>query len=208
MSEWLWAVITYYPDKFLDGCLESIPQEEDRIVINTNALNLSVAEGYNRAINYALYDNNYESVIIINDDVRVRPDTGKALHRILKTIAPTHKGLLTTAYNVNVFGDNKFQFLPAGTIIPGMFCFCLDKNLIDKVGWFDERFEGVYFEDTDILYRIHQAGYTTYAVAPVNHISSATLNLPEVQDRRQRYYEENSQKYIAKWGGLPGEELE
>jgi hypothetical protein len=45
-------------------------------------------------------------------------------------------------------------------------CFCLDKALIGRIGWFDHNFTRAYFEDEDWYLRLQEPlGYTTDALA-------------------------------------------
>lgn len=79
-----------------------------------------------------------------------------------------------------------------------------------RVGHFDEAFFPAYHEDCDYDRRLKLARHAPiHRGYPVIHEGSATIkSYPEVEmeQRHHRFFRRNQNYYVAKWGGLPGEE--
>jgi len=95
---------------------------------------------------------------------------------------------------------------------PNFSAFMLSKQCWDEVGEFDEVFAPAYFEDNDYHYRMTLSNLAAICVpmALFYHYGSATQK--EANENGQPMmtndkFEGNRQKYIQKWGGLPGQEL-
>lgn len=87
--------------------------------------------------------------------------------------------------------------------------FMIDKETIEKVGWFDEQFTPNYFEDDDYLIRLKKAGIKTARTAKTHfyHYAQAVIKTDQKEaEKYSKYLIINRQKYIAKWGGIPGYE--
>jgi len=75
-------------------------------------------------------------------------------------------------------------------------------RVLEQVGLLDERFERAYWEDDDLLARLHAAGVPTRQVASVRvrHVGGlSTVKLPE----HRQWLELNAQRFQEKWGSLP-----
>lgn len=71
----------------------------------------------------------------------------------------------------------------------------LRKNLIDKIGAFDEQFF-MYFEETDLCYRIHKAGYKVMFLpeSKIIHLEGKSFSPLKMRYHRSsmlRYYKKN-----------------
>lgn len=98
---------------------------------------------------------------------------------------------------LKIFLKNSFSF------------FGLNTNCIKKVGYFDENFKPAYFEDDDYKYRlkINNINYCTSVTAFYTHFGSQTIGKDiELAKYNNSRYALNSEYYIKKWGGKPGEE--
>lgn len=92
--------------------------------------------------------------------------------------------------------------------------FLVDRRLLELVGPFDEGFDPAYFEDADIVYRakLSHLPVRRTPAARFYHYENITLQtallnreVPFVSSFR-RAADRNAQRYIDKWGGMPGEE--
>ena len=116
--------------------------------------------------------------------------------------------------------EQTLEAAPLEGVVPGEVhysCFMINKQLIEKVGWFDEQFEPAYHEDSDMRYRIRLAGgkVATTNSARFSHLDRVTLkgavieSTPEnelfLQQTRVQM-DRSMELYAAKWGGLPGHE--
>ena len=83
--------------------------------------------------------------------------------------------------------------------------FCLDKGVVDAVGWFDENFHPMYFEDRDYERRLELAGIPTVALeAACRHDNSSTIYSDQLYlHRNNMTFHDNANYFIAKWGAYP-----
>jgi GT2 family glycosyltransferase len=84
--------------------------------------------------------------------------------------------------------------------------FAINQAAVDTVGWFDENFHPIYFEDNDYRRRCHLAGVPIWnPISRTRHLNSATI-ASGYEDRNAVTFPRNADYYAAKWGGLPGHE--
>ncbi|HEX7099666.1 MAG TPA: hypothetical protein VF377_10525 [Acidimicrobiia bacterium] len=95
---------------------------------------------------------------------------------------------------------------------PGVWCFkefaafALTPDTVDAVGWFDENFHPIYYEDNDYTWRCRLAGVpVTDLEAGTTHTTSSTIHSGFWADN-QRTFPQNGAYYFQKWGGMPGQE--
>jgi glycosyltransferase involved in cell wall biosynthesis len=83
-------------------------------------------------------------------------------------------------------------------------CWVAPRAVLDRVGPLDERFEGAFFEDDDLLARLRQAGVPTKEVPSVRiesrRIGLTMSKIPELADR---WYAANERRFEEKWGWVP-----
>jgi GT2 family glycosyltransferase len=90
-------------------------------------------------------------------------------------------------------------------MLGGFTAFAVGRNVIPKVGWFDENFHPAYYEDNDFDYRCRLAGVRFINLPTgMRHATSSTL-MEEKEYRRQNSatFMSNRQYYLDKWGGEP-----
>lgn len=128
----------------------------------------SVAEVWNTLI--GIYLDAYEEpyVLVINNDVELRPDT----YRLLVE----SKHLFATAVGVNsrhqMEGPVKLEDRPH----PDFSCFLIRRECWQKVGKFDERYRVAFAEDCDYHVRMHRNGVMAMCIGvPFYHVGSATV---------------------------------
>jgi GT2 family glycosyltransferase len=84
--------------------------------------------------------------------------------------------------------------------------FGINQAAVDKVGWFDENFHPIYFEDNDYRRRCLLAGVPVVnLLSGTKHDNSATI-ASGYAAHNQRTFPRNQAYYIHKWGGPPGYE--
>lgn len=88
-------------------------------------------------------------------------------------------------------------------------CFLLKREVLERVGEFDERFAPGHFEDDDYCYRAKAAGYRVMIVGNcfVFHHGSASFGKQE-EATVERLIETNRNRFIEKWGFDPVSLLE
>jgi O-antigen biosynthesis protein len=202
-----------------------------RVVFLRNDVNLGFGGSYNKAISLATGQN----LIITNDDVyfprgsinalisslgknedigAVGPITG---WRAVCTYQYCKQGPKLTSYSSSNFKEiesfakkirkqMKEEPLKKTDILTG-FCFAIKKEVIDKVGSFDERFGHGYLEDTDLIRRVRQ----DYDVmvdpkAYIHHggIENASVSFKQRPFKAKKSYYVNCYKYARKWKDFRG----
>ncbi len=112
------------------------------------------------------------------------------------------------------FGDGDLERLADAMDKPGPRVACLyefgafgiNAETVDTVGWFDENFHPIYFEDNDYRRRCHLAGVPVVnLISRTRHDNSATIASGYAR-HNDRTFPRNGDYYAAKWGGPPGQE--
>lgn len=205
MKDRLW-VVTKYGESHINSFLQSLPKGEHVEVVDQKSNGWPLARAWNLGLQQL---SRYKTVIISNDDVRVKDETGMRLCKILHAVGEATKTLIVSAYDINLHkGDFGNIWLPSNVMYPQSFLFAVSARLPELVGEFDEQFEPYLFEDTDMFHRIRLAGFDWATAVPVWHRGAGSTPTPESINRRNEQFEINKQRYIKKWGGEPGKELD
>lgn len=84
--------------------------------------------------------------------------------------------------------------------------FGINAAAVDAVGWFDENFYPIYFEDNDYRRRCHLANVPVLnLISHTKHGNSATI-ASGYAPQNAVTFPRNADYYAAKWGGPPGQE--
>lgn len=199
----LWFV-TKFGNNHIEAFIKSIPAKDDIIVFDQKSGKWPLAKAWNDALD-RLKD--YKTVIICNDDVRVKDETGMRICKILDKVGRPTKTLIVSAYDINLHkGDFGNIWIPSHVMYPQSFMFAVDERLPEIVGKFDEQFVPYLFEDTDMFHRIKLAGYDWASAVPVWHRGAGSTTTKEEIDWRNDVFKKNLELYKEKWGGEPGKE--
>jgi hypothetical protein len=208
MSDYIYSISTWSQPQLVEKAIASLLPDEEYVVQQCKGFS-SLAAAWNDSIKKYVMSDQYKAVILMGDDVECedpRP-TGRALLGVLEKYGAILNVIMTVGYDVNLFGNKGLTAMPGSLILPGANCMCITKRLVEEVGLYDERYKRAWFEDTDMWQRIYQRGYEVANVAPIRHVGAATTMLDsEAAEAKLKYYPENYQKYIKKWGGPPGQE--
>ncbi|HVU77019.1 MAG TPA: hypothetical protein VHC67_05510 [Gaiellaceae bacterium] len=74
--------------------------------------------------------------------------------------------------------------------------------MLEHVGLLDETLGPAYFEDDDLLHRLHAAGIETLQVPSVLVRHTGTLTTFRLPEHRE-WLETSARSFEAKWGALP-----
>jgi glycosyltransferase involved in cell wall biosynthesis len=190
---------------------------------------LSVAGSWNQGIKRALEDPECKYIFIVNNDIICHD---KTLTHLISFMDATGYMMVTgdnikdrmsievmvqqelpkeyTDFDMNKITD----WLAEG---PDFSCFLITPETIEKIGWFDEHFEGAYCEDQDYHARINRAWRwglqygepnpdkmhaKRLSTAPYFHYASQTLTRNHaLRQSISTYHGRNQNYYLQKWGG-------
>ena len=93
---------------------------------------------------------------------------------------------------------------PRAVCIFGFAAFALNAAAIDAVGWFDENFTPMYYEDSDWAYRAQVLGVpAVHLGGTTRHESEITVKSdPHVAAHNRETMARNRARYAAKWGRI------
>lgn len=196
-----------------DGTVEWLKKQEDIKVILNNE-NLGFPKGCNQGMAISQGDN----ILFLNNDVIVTPNWLSNLNICLyssnyigavgavtnyasnyQSIPANYKTteeMIAFSEKNNVSNENQWE---EKLKLIG-FCLLIKKEVIEKVGFLDERFSPGNFEDDDYSFRIRKAGYKLMLCkdAFVHHVGSASFGENQRQLNNLLYL--NKKKLLDKWG--------
>lgn len=149
--------------------------------------NKGISAGWNAGIKAA----KGEYVVILGDDVIVRPGYLEAMHEALQRPNAGVSNPYVEHLPVGIGIVNDYKWFSGA-------CFMLPKETIKKVGYFYEGFDKANFEDSDYWARVMAHGlklYKNFAVQ-VQHKEGQTLHAPDISSR----FEKNKQIFRERWG--------
>lgn len=209
-------VVTTWNGARLRETLDSIPEGRQHVIVaSTRDPRRPLSAAWNEGIETMLGEG-YDAVIVTQDDVVLRSDTGQNLAAALveRWNRPADldgpEAVLVTARHANhgdMFTDLvDWQRMNAAQPVwqpgPDFSCFCVDRRLFEIVGKFDEGFDPCYFEDNDMHRRIVLAGFEGYAVTPYWHYRSMTKRTDPERDAflANGGFARSRSHYCRKWG--------
>lgn len=176
-------------------------------------------EGFPRACNQGMAIADGDCILLLNTDVLVSPEWLKGLHECLNCapdigiVGPKSnfvsgaqlvtEGAYSNADEFIAFAKDfrksfRGLYLPRYRVVG--FCFLFKRELIDRIGYFDERFTPGNFEDDDYCLRALAAGYRNMICGDVFiHHHGTKSHDPSTY---QAILDANQKKFEAKWDEL------
>jgi GT2 family glycosyltransferase len=184
-----------------------------------NEENCGCTKSWNYGIKDCFVNHECDYVLVLNNDVILHPN---AIDRLVDRFERKDEYIIMITC-LNVRGETPFPFevlklddkeksTTEESEHPDFSGFMINKEYIEKVGYFDEGFSIIgksYFEDNDAHRRIKLARLKaiTYPMALFYHYGSQTLNRdPASKITGAIGYEKNKKYYEMKWGGTPNDE--
>jgi hypothetical protein len=180
------VVVPHWPiddevDEALHRCLASLPADCEKLVI------VNQGSGFAPNVNLGLRLGSGDFVGVTGNDTRVVEGD------VYELCVP---GTVASPVVEGKPGVEPGGFHGAFWVAP--------REVIERVGPLDERFEGAFFEDDDYLERLRKAGVPTMQVATVRVESSRIgLTMSKVQEQAEAWYAENERRFTEKWGWTP-----
>lgn len=164
----------------IDNGKQNIKQEinNKNIIVHETDYNYGVAKSWNLLCNTIFQYN--ENALILNDDVYL----GYGADVVEEAITKSKSGLIQSEKNWCVF--------------------CINENLFEMIGDFDEVFYPAYYEDSDYLYRMKLEGIRQDVDATLNPlIFRASQTYEKNPELVNEAMQNNRLRYIDKWGNSP-----
>ena len=156
------------------------------LAVHRPRVNLGVAGAWNVACRWA-WARGHDAIVLLNDDM------------VLVDRA------ILARFQQAVDSEPRCLYFLVGR---GFGAVCLSRVVWDELGPFDEGFWPAYHEDNDMHRRATLAGIPWRDIAgESDHFGSAAIRTDRrLEALNQLTFPVTQQRYVAKWGGLPGEE--
>jgi GT2 family glycosyltransferase len=141
-----------------------------------------------------------EHVLVVNNDVVLRPDTYRELL--------ADGGQFVTAVGVDELPKIWVPFVKSVRPHPDFSCFLIRRQCWEKVGPFDESMV-LYASDADYHLRMHRAGIEAYTIGlPFYHYGSGTLKTADPAENQaiREQADRDRATFERKWGFKIGSE--
>ena len=180
------VVVPHWPiddqvDEALRRCLASLPPDCEKLVI------VNDGTGFAPNVNLGLRLASGDFVAVTGNDTRVVEGDVYELCIPGNVASPIVEG--------------KPGIEPGG--FHGAF-WVAPREVVERIGPLDERFEGAFFEDDDYLERLRAAGIPTVQVPSVRVESNRIgLTMSKVPEQANAWYAANERRFTEKWGWTP-----
>ncbi len=195
--------------------LAALAERDSRVRVVRNEEN----RGFAPAVNQALAEAAGDALVVLNNDTVV---PSGALARIVAHLARPEIGLvgpvtnhcgneaeIDAAYRTTAELAQLAQRRAtdhAGVVfdieVATLFCAALRRDVLERVGALDERFEVGLFEDDDYSARVREAGLRVVCAedAFVHHFGEGSLGGLVASGRHSEIFRANKQRFEEKWG--------
>ncbi len=179
-------------EEMLKSCVNSVirnTRQKYNLIVVKNIWD-GFAKSYNRGIKAALSDEQ-EAIVIMNDDVVIT--SSNWLERFQQVAKEKEVGIIgnkTTNHD-----DNHVPF----------FFTYIKKEVFDKVGYLDERFEVGEWEDVDFCVRAVDAGFKTAETDSIDITHKMHGTLMKLSSELNEKRSKNKQIFLEKWKGTKWE---
>ena len=186
MTPRLTAVIPHWAldaeiDDALHACLTSLPPDCEKIVV------VNEGTGFAANVNLGLRLATGDYLAVVTNDSRVVDGD------VYDLCVP---GTVTSPLVLEKPGVESGGFHGAFWVAP--------RDVIERVGLLDERFEGAFFEDDDYLARLKRADVPTKQVPSVRVWSRRIgLTMSKLPDKGHGWFATNQRRFAEKWGWTP-----
>ncbi len=171
------------------------------IVVSFNP-QLGVAGAWNFGLNYLFNKEKVGQVLVVNQDIILRPDT-------YETLLAENADFVTAVSTQNSSSSALCgQYRRSRRPHPDFACFLIQKGCYQRTGQFDETYFPAWYEDNDMHIRMAKVGIEAYCIdLPFYHYAAGTMKNASKEDLTDVYnpgFLRSKQYFYDKWGVLPG----
>jgi GT2 family glycosyltransferase/glycosyltransferase involved in cell wall biosynthesis len=96
--------------------------------------------------------------------------------------------------------DPRFNYMRDSDYVSGA-ALMIKSSLFERLGKFDEHFAPAYYEDTDLCFRVRQAGYRTVVqpASEIVHFEGASAGTSVTGSGMKRFQAVNHRKFLERW---------
>jgi hypothetical protein len=184
------VVIPHWPfddevNASLRRCVGSLPTECEKIVV------VNDGTGFGRNVNLGLGLATGDFVAVVNNDAYV---TGGDVNDLCVP------GAVASPLVIGEIPGIAPPLEPRG--FHGCF-WVAPRDVLERVGLLDARFEGAFWEDDDLLLRLREAAVPTMQVSSVRVSHRGGLTMLKIPQQAEEWYRANERRFLEKWGRLP-----
>ena len=210
MAEVTIIVPTYFGNKMLHNCVDSLFKsvKSPRILIYKNDI------GWLKACNEAMQSVDTD-IILLNDDTYVLSDIVEEMSKLAysdsdigivggKSLAPNGDTVINYGVYIGVDGNSAHKHYgkrseeidkpEAQKAVEGS-CMYIKREVLNKVGYFDESFGFGFREEVDLCFRAREAGYKV-----VSCPTAAYIHFVSQTTGRLGIHNESHALFMEKWG--------
>jgi GT2 family glycosyltransferase len=176
-------------------------------IVTTHSPQLGVGGAWNFSLQYIFGTMEATRVLVVNQDVVLRPDTYRTLieqDRDFVTCVSTRDRTISPP-------DPHMPQIRPTRPHPDFSCFLIRKDAYGAIGRFDEAFYPAWFEDNDYHIRAARKGIELVCIdLPFYHYAAATMKTATDYDAAHYYgpaFLKSKERFQSKWGCLPGTKL-
>ena len=190
-----------------DGTREFISKIPNvKLILNED--NLGYSKGNNQGLSIA----EGEYIAFLNNDILLYPNWFEKIEKVFQQenvgfISPREVNLKIKLYNESNFVNkykNIYQVEYEKNFNACEFaCVVTKRNIIDKIGVFDENYSPAFYEDNDLKYRAIQAGFGVYVLNTVcfyhfGSITSRDFDYNLLKNKKYYYEKYVFSEYLSK----------
>lgn len=198
-TQWLIDIIIIDNGSKDEKSIEVLKSLEDKFKIIYNKENLGFAKAVNQGIKIA--DRNSD-ICLLNVDAEVQEDWLTNMYETMMSIPDS--GMVGPLGNEVASGHQCEGYVDKDTKVPNLYGYCLLilRELIDKIGIFDEQYCIGGYEDNDYGVRAKLAGYELYISSKslVKHKAHQVYKINNVDHYKND--DINREKYLNKFFGV------
>jgi GT2 family glycosyltransferase len=199
-----------------DGSVEFVRQRFPQVRLIANEENL----GFSKGMNVGLQQAQGDVIVLLNNDLYVRPDWLRALNRPIvadesvgivgcKLLFPDeqtiqHAGArlvypvaLSHHYGYGEIDEGQYDQVREVDYVTGA-AMAIARRVLDDIGGLDEGFSPFYYEETDFCYRARAAGYRVLYIPDAVGIHHESVSVRLAGPMRLRAFHKNRLRFVLK----------